>query len=89
MRTIALCLFASIALGTEKPRPEELMDAVQRASIAAVKELLVQGADVNAANGVGATALMWAVPDLDKVKLLVAYGAHVNARSTISVALRS
>ena len=82
MRTIALCLFTSIALGTEKPRPEELMDAVQRASIAAVKGLLVQGADVNAANGVGATALMWAVPDLEKVKLLVAHGAHVNARST-------
>ena len=88
MRTIALCLFTSIALGTEKPRPEELMDAVQRASIAAVKGLLVQGADVNAATGVGATALMWAVPDLEKVKLLVAYGAQVNARST-NLALRS
>jgi len=47
-----------------------------------VKGPLVQGADVNAANGVGATALMWAVPDLEKVKLLVAHGAHVNARST-------
>ena len=45
----------AIALAIEKPRPEQLMDAVQRADIATVKELLVQGADVNAADDVGAT----------------------------------
>jgi ankyrin repeat protein len=40
--------------------------------------LLAHGADANAANNNGHTALMRAMPDLDKVKLLVAHGAKVN-----------
>jgi ankyrin repeat protein len=41
--------------------------------------LLAHGADVNAANKAGHTALMRAMPDLAKVKLLVKHGADVNA----------
>ena len=48
---------------------------------AAMKLLLDRGADPNATNKAGATALMWAMPELPKVKLLVARGANVNARS--------
>jgi len=44
-------------------------------------DLLDQGASPNVWNDAGATALMWSVGDLDKVKLLVARGADVNARS--------
>jgi ankyrin repeat protein len=58
------------------------MTAVQRENAAAVKRLLDRGADANAANGAGATPLMWAIPDFDKVKLLVSRGVNVNARST-------
>lgn len=47
----------------------------------ALKTLLDAGADVNAANKAGATALMRAAGDDRKIKLLVERGANVNARS--------
>jgi uncharacterized protein len=56
------------------------MAAVLYADAKCVKLLLDHGADPNAANKVGATALMWAVPDVAKVNLLIASGADVNAR---------
>ena len=58
-----------------------LMAAVLFADASCVKLLLDRGADPNASDKAGATALMWAVPDIAKVKLLVASGADVNAVS--------
>jgi len=58
-----------------------LMAAVLYADAKCIKLLLDRGADPNATDKAGATALMWAVPDLAKVKLLVAAGADVNAVS--------
>jgi ankyrin repeat protein len=58
-----------------------LMAAVLFAGPDCVKLLLDRGADPNAANKAGATALMWAIPDVAKVKLLIAAGADVNAVS--------
>jgi ankyrin repeat protein len=46
-----------------------------------VKVLLERGADPNVAGAGGTTALMWAVPNQEKVRLLLARGANVNARS--------
>jgi ankyrin repeat protein len=46
-----------------------------------VRQLLAKGADPNLKNEAGATALMWAVGDLEKTKLLVEHGADVNAKS--------
>jgi ankyrin repeat protein len=46
-----------------------------------VKLLLDRGADPNRPGPGGTTALMWSVPDAEKVRLLVARGANVNARS--------
>jgi len=57
------------------------MAAVLYSSIDGVRLLLERGADPNATNKAGATALMWAVPDLAKSRLLIASGADVNARS--------
>ncbi len=48
---------------------------------AAVRSLLDAGADPNAKNAAGATALMWAVDDEAKTRLLVERGADVNAKS--------
>jgi len=58
-----------------------LMAATLFADVRCLQLLLDHGADPNNTNGVGATALMWAAPDLAKVKLLIAHGADVNARS--------
>jgi ankyrin repeat protein len=59
-----------------------LMLAVQSEDAAAVEQLLKRGADPNEADAGGATALMWAIPDIEKARRLVAAGANVNARST-------
>lgn len=49
---------------------------------AALDLFLERGADANAANGAGATALMRAVGDLPKVRALLKRGARVDTKST-------
>lgn len=56
-----------------------LMIAASVGSEESMRFLLDQGADVNAQNAFGSTALIWAATDLAKVQLLVARGANVNA----------
>jgi ankyrin repeat protein len=58
-----------------------LMQAVLYGDADSVQFLLEQGADPNIRNEAGATALMWAVDDLQKTRLLIERGADVNARS--------
>ena len=58
-----------------------LMYAVLYGKLNDVRLLLDSGADPNARNEAGATALMWAVDDLEKTRLLIDRGADVNARS--------
>lgn len=82
--TISLLIVAGfIGRATAQPVPSEraLFQAVQQGSAIEVSRLLDLGANVNAVNEEGATPLMWAIPDLAKVKLLVEHGANVNAVS--------
>lgn len=58
-----------------------LMSAALYGSVDSMKRLLAAGADPNAKNDAGATALMWAVYDLEKTRLLIDHGADVNAKS--------
>ena len=70
------------ASGETAPKPTPpLMTAVLLGDRDAVRRLVAGGADVNARNDAGATALMWAVDDPDIARLLVDRGADVNARS--------
>jgi ankyrin repeat protein len=59
-----------------------LMLATLFADSACVELLLESGADPNRADASGATALMWAMPDIRKARLLIEYGADVNAQSS-------
>lgn len=55
-----------------------LMYAAEVGSVDAMKALIARGADVNAQNGSGSTALMWSVSDPKKVRLLLDHAADVN-----------
>lgn len=58
-----------------------VMSAALYADRACLSALLGKKANLNAANTSGATALMWAVHDIEKVRLLLDHGADPNARS--------
>lgn len=58
-----------------------LMYAALYGELSTVRALLDAGADPNARNEAGATALMWATDDLAKTRLLVECGADVSATS--------
>lgn len=55
-----------------------LMYAAEVGSVEAMRLLLDHGADVNAQNAFGSTALMWSVSEPAKVRLLLDHGADVN-----------
>ncbi len=58
-----------------------LMYAAAVGSLDAMKFLIGKGADINAQNEFGSTALIWSATDLAKVKLLLGRGANVNTAS--------
>jgi len=59
-----------------------LMYAALYSEVETMRSLLENGADAKAADDAGVTALMWAVPSLEKTALLIERGADVNARSS-------
>ncbi len=58
-----------------------LMAAAEAGSVEAMQLLLARGADVNAQNTAGSTALLWSVADPRKVRLLLDHGADPNIHS--------
>lgn len=71
-----------------------LMQAAFYLQSAQLQYFLDTGADVNATNKAGLTALMKAVPDLEKTRLLLKKGAQVNAatefgNTALSIACRT
>jgi ankyrin repeat protein len=60
-----------------------LMYAGVYSNVAMVKLLLDHGSDVNLASPAGATALMRSAGDFEKVELLLARGAQVDAKSSL------
>ena len=60
-----------------------LMDAAVVGSLDAMKFLIAKGADVNAKDSGGRTALIRSANDLAKIRLLLDHGADVNAASVV------
>jgi uncharacterized protein len=80
------CLLAAAAvasLGAAGGNGIRVVEAVKQGNAAAVKALIAQKADVNAAEADGMTALHWAVRanDAPTVQMLLRAGAKVNAAS--------
>ena len=67
------------ARGPEGSTP--FMYAVLYTDVPMLTTLLKKGADPNRHNDANATALMWAVGDMGKTRLLLEHGADVNAKS--------
>src|SRR5262245_33720210 len=81
---LALCLIAAAGLGTDSlsaAPPASIADAAMQGDRASVLTLIKQGADVNAPQGDGVTALHWAArrADADLVAALFAAGADPRA----------
>jgi ankyrin repeat protein len=71
-----------------------LMYAAAIGSIESMTRLMDKGADVNASNSAGATALIWAATDISKVRLLLSRGADAKAvsqrgRTALFIAVRN
>lgn len=80
----ALCA-AVVLLAAAPPPDSPVADAAMRGDIEAVRALLVQGADVNTAQGDGMTALHWAGEngDVELARLLVHAGANLEAATRV------
>jgi ankyrin repeat protein len=78
-----LCFFCGGLLSVAQS--SMVADAAMRGDAAAVKGLLQQGADVNAAQGDGMTALHWAARrgDADTVRMLLYAGANWRATTRL------
>lgn len=81
----AVLAIALLAAAVVPPDDRQLLDAVKRGDAAAVRALLKEGADANAAQGDGLTALHIAAQEgqIEIVKVLLGAGASVEAKSRI------
>lgn len=83
-RALCLALLCAIAAGASAPPhrvPSPVADAAMQGDAETVRALLREGADVNAAQGDGMTALHWAArhDDADMARMLVLAGARLGA----------
>jgi ankyrin repeat protein len=83
---IILIVLSILLMGAAANRPP-LVDAAKNGDRDALRALLQKGADVNAAEGDGATALHWASyrDDVESVSVLIRAGAKVNAANDLGV----
>jgi len=86
-RTVSAIVAVALAAGTwlHAAAPAPVADAAMRRDVAAVRALLKDGSDVNAAQGDGMTALHWAAThgDAELTAVLLVAGANVRATSRL------
>ena len=85
IRTALAGALCAAALFAASPAAAQVADAAMRGDRIAVRTLLGQGADVNAAQGDGMTALHWAARrgDVEMTKMLLYAGASVRATTRL------
>ena len=78
-------LAVALLTGAAAPDDEELLDATKRGDVAAVRSLLKEGADPNASQGDGLSALHLAAQEgnVDIIDVLLAAGAGIEAKTRI------
>jgi uncharacterized protein len=76
---------AALVMGAAAAERPPLIDATRNGDKHAVRALLKQGADVNATDADGTTALLWASyrDDIESADLLIDGGANVNAANDL------
>lgn len=81
LRIAALALGCALIAGAWGPNEAPLADAAMKRDSVLVRQLLKQGADVNASQGDGMTALHWAAVngDASMARVLVVAGARLEA----------
>src|ERR1700752_2975280 len=86
-KTVAIVWMLATASVCAVAGSSPVADAVERGDKQALAALLKAGADVNAAQGDGATALHWAAyqNDAKTVALLLGAGAKLNAQNDLGV----
>jgi ankyrin repeat protein len=84
-QSLACLIFAASSLALAAPNGVRLIQAVKSQNEGAVRDLLKQGVDVNAAQGDGTTALHWAanLANLAIADLLIHAGARVSAANDL------
>src|SRR5258706_9449875 len=84
---VALVLSLTVHASPLYAADTRIADAAMQANKDAVRSLLKQKADVNAAQGDGMTALHWAAyqNDLEMAQLLIQAGASVNSTTRVGV----
>jgi ankyrin repeat protein len=86
-RLITALIFAAFCLTSAMSAQQPAVaDAAMEKDVAAIRELLKHGADVNAAQGDGMTALHWAASqgDVELTKMLLVAGGNVRALTRIN-----
>ena len=82
---LVVAVIVTAAMSAQEPFASPVADAAARGDVAAVTSLLKDGADVNAAQGDGMSALHWAAERGDEklADVLLYAGANVNAQTRI------
>ncbi len=80
---VAACLLITPALDAHPNPDKDLLDAAKTGKVKMIKSLLEQGADVNVADKLGNTPLIFAskIGDTPTVDMLLAHNADVNKQN--------
>ena len=84
LRALTIVGFVALAAAATTPKAP-IADAAMQGDVAAVRRLIAEGANVNAAQGDGMTALHWAAEHSDSVMANLLLRAHANVKAVTRI----